>query len=181
MPFLVIASFNGAGLPFVVALVSRYNFVVAIKVVPFFAGILQVKRCTNVQQSSKMCKTGLFLKGVSSDGIRKNQIILFRYYLIFRGQRWIRTTEVVRQQIYSLPHLATLVFARPKQVVFKEKSDRFFRYLSDFCESGRRGSNPRPSAWKANSVRLKLFVNQIVIIYLHCLCRFFAGFLLFLH
>ena len=27
------------------------------------------------------------------------------------GQRWIRTTEGVRQQIYSLPHLATLVFA----------------------------------------------------------------------
>ena len=24
------------------------------------------------------------------------------------GERWIRTTEVVRQQIYSLPHLATL-------------------------------------------------------------------------
>ena len=29
----------------------------------------------------------------------------------FCGQRWIRTTEGVRQQIYSLPHLATLVFA----------------------------------------------------------------------
>ena len=27
------------------------------------------------------------------------------------GRRWIRTTEVERQQIYSLPHLATLVFA----------------------------------------------------------------------
>ena len=25
------------------------------------------------------------------------------------GKRWIRTTEGVRQQIYSLPHLATLV------------------------------------------------------------------------
>ncbi len=31
--------------------------------------------------------------------------------LFFCGQRWIRTTEVERQQIYSLPHLATLVFA----------------------------------------------------------------------
>ena len=29
------------------------------------------------------------------------------------GQRWIRTTEGVSQQIYSLPHLATLVFALP--------------------------------------------------------------------
>ena len=27
------------------------------------------------------------------------------------GQRWIRTTEGVSQQIYSLPHLATLVTA----------------------------------------------------------------------
>ena len=32
-------------------------------------------------------------------------------YLYICGQRWIRTTEGVRQQIYSLPHLATLVFA----------------------------------------------------------------------
>ena len=31
--------------------------------------------------------------------------------LLFCGQRWIRTTEVERQQIYSLPHLATLEFA----------------------------------------------------------------------
>ena len=28
------------------------------------------------------------------------------------GKRWIRTTEGVRQQIYSLPHLATLVSSR---------------------------------------------------------------------
>ncbi len=33
------------------------------------------------------------------------------YFRNFSGQRWIRTTEVERQQIYSLPHLATLVFA----------------------------------------------------------------------
>ena len=29
----------------------------------------------------------------------------------FSGQGWIRTTEGLSQQIYSLPHLATLVFA----------------------------------------------------------------------
>ena len=29
----------------------------------------------------------------------------------FCGRRWIRTTEGINQQIYSLPHLATLVFA----------------------------------------------------------------------
>ena len=27
------------------------------------------------------------------------------------GRRWIRTTEGINQQIYSLPHLATLVFS----------------------------------------------------------------------
>ena len=32
--------------------------------------------------------------------------------LPLRGQGWIRTTVGVRQQIYSLPHLATLVLAR---------------------------------------------------------------------
>ena len=36
------------------------------------------------------------------------------YFRNFSGQRWIRTTEGVSQQIYSLPHLATLVFARPQ-------------------------------------------------------------------
>ena len=36
------------------------------------------------------------------------------YFRKFGGQRWIRTTEGVSQQIYSLPHLATLVFARPQ-------------------------------------------------------------------
>ena len=37
------------------------------------------------------------------------QLSYFRIF--FCGQRWIRTTEGVSQQIYSLPHLATLVFA----------------------------------------------------------------------
>ena len=36
------------------------------------------------------------------------------YFRNFCGQRWIRTTEVERQQIYSLPHLATLVFAHSR-------------------------------------------------------------------
>ncbi len=38
------------------------------------------------------------------------QLSYFR--ILFCGQRWIRTTEGVSQQIYSLPHLATLVFAQ---------------------------------------------------------------------
>ena len=57
------------------------------------------------------------------------------------GQGWIRTTEGVSQQIYSLPHLATLVLAR---------------HLQDEKESGRRDSNPRPSAWKANALSTEL-------------------------
>ena len=41
------------------------------------------------------------------------RLMLYRlsYFRKFSGQRWIRTTEGVSQQIYSLPHLATLVFA----------------------------------------------------------------------
>ena len=37
------------------------------------------------------------------------QLSYFR--IIGCGRRWIRTTEGINQQIYSLPHLATLVFA----------------------------------------------------------------------
>ena len=59
------------------------------------------------------------------------------------GQGWIRTTEGVSQQIYSLPHLATLVLA---QQYFKK--------------SGRRGSNPRPSAWKANALSTELLPQR---------------------
>ena len=43
------------------------------------------------------------------------------------GQRWIRTTEVERQQIYSLPHLATLVFA---QLIFQ----RSISFSASFLE-----------------------------------------------
>ena len=39
------------------------------------------------------------------------QLSYFRKEKIVCGRRWIRTTEGINQQIYSLPHLATLVFA----------------------------------------------------------------------
>ena len=45
----------------------------------------------------------------------------------FCGQRWIRTTEGVSQQIYSLPHLATLVFAL---IIFSLRKERASVYLS---------------------------------------------------
>ncbi len=47
---------------------------------------------------------------------------LLPQFLFSCGQRWIRTTEGVRQQIYSLPHLATLVFA---QTLFARLFERF--------------------------------------------------------
>ena len=34
------------------------------------------------------------------------------YFRKLCGRRWIRTTEGINQQIYSLPHLATLVFSQ---------------------------------------------------------------------
>ena len=43
------------------------------------------------------------------------------------GQRWIRTTEGVSQQSYSLPHLATLVFAL---IIFSLRKERASVYLS---------------------------------------------------
>lgn len=39
------------------------------------------------------------------------------------GRRWIRTTEGKNQQIYSLPHLATLVFALEFKTNFCNPSD----------------------------------------------------------
>ena len=38
-------------------------------------------------------------------------------HLYFCGQGWIRTTEGISQQIYSLPHLATLVLALSRNYV----------------------------------------------------------------
>ena len=50
------------------------------------------------------------------------------------GQRWIRTTEGVSQQIYSLPHLTTLVFAPyiTKRTLFLTKSSQSELYPDDF-------------------------------------------------
>ena len=38
------------------------------------------------------------------------------------GQRWIRTTEGESQQIYSLPHLSTLVFALISYLQCKDRN-----------------------------------------------------------
>ena len=47
------------------------------------------------------------------------------------GRRWIRTTEGISQQIYSLPHLATLVFAQHQSfLIASAKLDIIF----DLCK-----------------------------------------------
>jgi hypothetical protein len=43
------------------------------------------------------------------------------YFRKVSGQGWIRTTEGISQQIYSLPHLATLVLARCIAAMFVSK------------------------------------------------------------
>ena len=54
-------------------------------------------------------------------GKTKKSDSLLNYLISICGQRWIRTTEGVSQQIYSLPHLATLVFAHSNKFVFQRK------------------------------------------------------------
>ena len=76
------------------------------------------------------------------------RLMLYRlsYFRNFSGQRWIRTTEGVSQQIYSLPHLATLVFA---QLLSKNTSLQpvFFFLLSLLSDS-----NQRPRDYKSRAL-----------------------------
>ena len=67
------------------------------------------------------------------------------YFRNFSGQRWIRTTEGVSQQIYSLPHLATLVFAHS----FFQRSKINFAFSSSSLLSD---SNQRPRDYKSRAL-----------------------------
>src|SRR5687768_13769782 len=64
-------------------------------------------------------------------------------FLKERGQEWIRTTEVVRQRIYSPPHLAAL---EPAQ-----KSYWLLASLSHLSES-----NQRPTDYKSVALPAEL-------------------------
>ena len=64
------------------------------------------------------------------------------------GQRWIRTTEVERQQIYSLPHLATLEFARD---VFAFDAYQQTK-IASFVLSLLSDSNQRPRDYKSRAL-----------------------------
>ena len=88
----------------------------------------------------------------------KSPIRLFR---AFSGRRWIRTTEGINQQIYSLPHLATLVFShcfvyfwRPlyrtgsvRLEISQKQTSKTFGFLSRWRES-----NPRPRDYKSRAL-----------------------------
>ena len=63
------------------------------------------------------------------------------------GQRWIRTTEGVSQQIYSLPHLAPLVFA---QLFLQFVKD--LRAYHPACLSLLSDSNQRPRDYKSRAL-----------------------------
>ena len=47
------------------------------------------------------------------------------YFRDYGGGRWIRTTEGISQQIYSLPHLATLVFSRCRLHSLRRRTLKF--------------------------------------------------------
>ena len=83
----------------------------------FFVGLRIVSRSLprgnslhpHSSASKSLKKQTSTLSVVNSTFQSKSPIISVR---AFCGRRWIRTTEGINQQIYSLPHLATLVFSQ---------------------------------------------------------------------
>ena len=72
----------------------------------FFAGFLAAPRqCKQVSIALGLHKNSAFYTTTRLTAV---------WLKILRtgGRRWIRTTEGINQQIYSLPHLATLVFSQ---------------------------------------------------------------------
>ena len=85
------------------------------------------------------------------------QLSYFRNF--FCGQRWIRTTEGVSQQIYSLPHLATLVFAPTLQKelfsLLNHRRVNFTRTISVFISSPPREERLIPLILERASCRIR--------------------------
>ena len=68
-------------------------------------------------------------------------------------------------QIYVLiyvPTNITVSFVQNLHPDKKKNQTEVFRQLSDSLESGRRDSNPRPSAWKANALSTELLPQTCV-------------------
>jgi hypothetical protein len=93
--------------------------------------IARVIVLTPVDITNNAVKNTMYLRTISSFDL----LLLFIYnfwhtkrtllsvlIVIMCGRRWIRTTEGINQQIYSLPHLATLVFARLRVQRYEEFS-----------------------------------------------------------
>ena len=76
-------------------------------------------------------------------------ILLFQHIC---GQRWIRTTEVERQQIYSLPHLATLEFALTLSLFQKTHLRQLHNELRFLFLSLLSDSNQRPRDYKSRAL-----------------------------
>ena len=76
----------------------------------FFKSLYKRKRIDNLLIINPFLRAE---DGAQTRDPQLGRLMLYQlsYFRNFCGQRWIRTTEVERQQIYSLPHLATLVFA----------------------------------------------------------------------
>ena len=76
----------------------------------FFKSLYKRKRINNLLTINPFLRAE---DGAQTRDPQLGRLMLYQlsYFRNFCGQRWIRTTEVERQQIYSLPHLATLVFA----------------------------------------------------------------------
>ena len=75
------------------------------------------------------------------------------FYHRFCGQRWIRTTEGVSQQIYSLPHLATLVFALLSLLSDSNQRPRDYksRALANWAKEAY--SNLQPHSYRAKRLQ----------------------------
>ena len=74
---------------------------------PLFKGVLQDIRAEDEAQTRDPQLGRLMLYQLSY--FRKK---IANFSPAISGKRWIRTTEGKNQQIYSLPHLATLVSSR---------------------------------------------------------------------
>ena len=86
---------------------------------PLFKGVLQDIRAEDEAQTRDPQLGRLMLYQLSY--FRKK----FVPHSAFSGKRWIRTTEGKNQQIYSLPHLATLVSSQKKIGVNLEPMEGF--------------------------------------------------------
>ena len=118
-----------------------------------------------------------------------SEIQATRSALFLSGKWWIRTTEGVSQQIYSLPHLATLVTSL--MFLNRFRSTPPCRLRKVFW-SRWRDSNPRPADYKSAALanwatsayrpiwiakvgKIKLTTKNLIILFYHSSQRTFSA------